>query len=265
MTLRRGRRRILGAVLTLICVVVSGCTSGSSAEPADEPAIVTTTSPVPGAIVAGQFETRSPHEVLVATVRPEVRRVDTFDAPGGAPVRFELSMRNPWYFDTRLVFLVLEGREGDAWLRVSLPTRPNGSTAWIRATDVTLQSHRKHVTVSLGERKVRVFDDGGLILETSAVIGARSTPTPVGRFFINLSLPQSNPRGAYGSWILGLSGFSEALSTFNGGLPALALHGTGRPDQVGQALSNGCIRVPNHIIERLVDVLPLGTPVDVVA
>jgi lipoprotein-anchoring transpeptidase ErfK/SrfK len=39
------------------------------------------------------------------------------------------------------------------------------------------------------------------------------------------------------------------------------MHGTNRPDLLGSAASNGCIRMPDEVIQRLRDTLPLGTPV----
>jgi hypothetical protein len=40
-----------------------------------------------------------------------------------------------------------------------------------------------------------------------------------------------------------------------------ALHGTNRPETVGQAVSHGCVRLRNEDIARLYDIVPVGTPV----
>jgi hypothetical protein len=40
-----------------------------------------------------------------------------------------------------------------------------------------------------------------------------------------------------------------------------ALHGTNQPSSIGQAVSHGCIRLRNEDIERLYNLVPLGTPV----
>jgi lipoprotein-anchoring transpeptidase ErfK/SrfK len=55
------------------------------------------------------------------------------------------------------------------------------------------------------------------------------------------------------------------LDMFDGGLPEIAIHGTNQPELMGQARSNGCIRLPNDAIQRLAEVVPLGTPVEIVA
>jgi hypothetical protein len=209
--------------------------------------------------------TLAPWQVLVAVANPEITELQTFDAPGGNPVTFELPLRNPWYFGGELALLVEQGRETDEWLHVAIPTRPNGTTAWIHRADVTIRSHRVHVQIALGERRVRVWDADTLLVDEPAVVGKSSTPTPLGRFFVNARIRHDNEGGAYGPWILSLSGFSEALETFDGGLPEIAIHGTNRPELIGQARSNGCIRLGNDVIRRLADLVPLGTPVEVVA
>jgi hypothetical protein len=207
----------------------------------------------------------APWQVLVAVANPDVTELRTYDAPDGNLVTFEIPLKNPWYFGGELGLLVEEGRETDEWLRVGIPTRPNGTTAWIRRSDVSIRSHRVHIEISLGERRLRAWDGETLLVDEPAVIGKAATPTPVGEFFVNARIRRDNPGGAYGPWILSLSGFSEVLETFDGGLPELAIHGTNNPGLLGQPGSNGCIRVHNDAVIRLSDVVPLGTPVSVVA
>lgn len=40
-----------------------------------------------------------------------------------------------------------------------------------------------------------------------------------------------------------------------------ALHGTNKPETIGQAVSHGCIRLRNEDIAHLYDVVPVGTPI----
>ena len=65
----------------------------------------------------------------------------------------------------------------------------------------------------------------------------------------------------YSSFALGLNGWSEALESFNGGAPQIAVHGTNQPELQGLAVSNGCIRVPNDVATALGAAAPLGTSV----
>ncbi len=168
---------------------------------------------------------------------------------------------DPTQFDGPRVFLAHE-TDGE-WLKVSLPIQPNGSTGWIRAEDVTLEEIFFRAEVDLANYQLTVWDGAEVVVQTTAAIGTPSTPTPLGDFFVRDIIP-SRSSGSYGSYILGLSGFSETLETFNGGLPAIAIHGTNRPDLVGQQVSNGCIRIPNEFVELLAATVPLGTPVRVV-
>jgi lipoprotein-anchoring transpeptidase ErfK/SrfK len=48
-------------------------------------------------------------------------------------------------------------------------------------------------------------------------------------------------------------------------MPVVAFHGTSKPELIGQAVSNGCIRVPNDAIAKIAATVPVGTPVDIVA
>jgi lipoprotein-anchoring transpeptidase ErfK/SrfK len=60
---------------------------------------------------------------------------------------------------------------------------------------------------------------------------------------------------------LGISGFSEVRYEFARGPGQLAFHGTPRPNEVGQNLSNGCVRVPDDVVLKIARSAPLGTPV----
>lgn len=265
---RTRRNRLLG--LVAVVTLLAGCASARG-EGVAESANGTPAADVITATVPATETTRPepppllPWQVLVAVAKPEITELVTYDAPGGDPVSFELPMTNPWYFGGELALLVEEGRETDDWLRVALPVRPNGTTAWIKRSDVDIRTHRVHADVSLGERRLRVWDADTLLVEAPVVIGTPATPTPLGRFFVNARIEHANPGGAYGPWILSLSGYSEALDTFDGGLPVIAIHGTNRPNLMGTASSNGCIRVTNDVVTQLASLVPLGTPVTISA
>ena len=54
-------------------------------------------------------------------------------------------------------------------------------------------------------------------------------------------------------------------TTFAGGEGVIGLHGTNAPDLLGTAASHGCVRVENDTITALASMIPLGTPVTVLA
>ena len=147
-----------------------------------------------------------------------------------------------------------------------LPIRPNGASGWIKASDVTLGQSDYEIRIELGAHKLTLLKLGQPVLDSGVVIGADKTPTPVGKFYVTDPLDlHSQPNAGYGVFALGISGYSDVLTSFKGGPGQLAVHGTSNPGQVGQNISNGCVRVPNDIIEQIAAQAPLGTPVTIVA
>ena len=224
----------------------------------------TTTEPDPG-VTTTTVRPPDEHETFVATIRPEISELLPVTEPEGDElVELEFRVTNPTYFGNPLVLRVTERTPDGTWLKVQIPVRPNGTEGWIRSSDAELSSHSIRARVDVTQRRVEVWDGDALIAETDAVVGKASTPTPLGTFFVN-DLVEKFEGSAYGPFILSLSGFSEALETFGGGIPVIAIHGTNRPELVGGAHSNGCIRVPNEVIRSLVELVPMGTPVEIVA
>ena len=146
--------------------------------------------------------------------------------------------------------------------KVQLPIRPTGATGWVRAVDVRLRTVRTRIAVDLSQRRITLFRDGRAVLVTTAVIGAPSTPTPTGRFYVNQRLLAANPTGAYGPGAVGISAFSPVLLGWAQGGP-IAIHGTNAPDMLGSAVSHGCLRVRNTDIRRLLRLAEEGTPVEI--
>ena len=88
-------------------------------------------------------------------------------------------------------------------------------------------------------------------------------PTPQGLFALSEIVPQSNPRGFYGPFILTLSAHSDRLSDFDGGQGQVAIHGTNLPGLLGGAVSHGCVRMPNTGIKKVAKLVPPGAPVEI--
>jgi hypothetical protein len=168
---------------------------------------------------------------------------------------------NPTYFKNPLVFDVVQDQ--GAWLRVSLLARPNHQTGWIRRSDVTLSTTRYRLVLRLSTFDLQAFAGDRKIVETHVVVGRPDTPTPLGTFFLTEKI-QKWEGSAYGPWILATSAYSETLDSFSGGLPQVAFHGTNEPQLIGTRASNGCIRMPDAVDQKLHDLLPAGTPVTIV-
>ena len=200
---------------------------------------------------------------LVASSRTST--LDIHAEPGTLRPYMDLDADNPW--GQRLQLLVVgnaDDEDGDIWLRVQLPIWPNGQEGWVSASDVRLRRATDRVLVDLSDRRLVLMRDGEPVDRLAVAIGASSTPTPPGRYFVWARVVTDRPGGPYGSFILGLSGFSETIEPWTEwpGQPRLAIHGTDDPDDAGHAVSNGCVRVLNALLRGLRDV-PLGTPVEI--
>ena len=98
----------------------------------------------------------------------------------------------------------------------------------------------------------------------TTAVGRPGTPTPRGSFYVLERLFLRDPGGPYGPGALGLSSFSPVLTNWARGGP-IAIHGTDEASTVGQAVSNGCVRVRNEQMRRLLHDVPAGTPVEIVS
>jgi lipoprotein-anchoring transpeptidase ErfK/SrfK len=148
------------------------------------------------------------------------------------------------------------------WYRVALPTRPNGSTGWTPDTAVSVTKTPLRVFVDLEGRSLRVEEDGQEVFATEVAVGTEENPTPVNGTFVTELIDNVNPDGAYGPYAFGLALHSDTLTEFNGGPGQVGIHGTNRPELIGERVSSGCVRLSNEDIEALVGLqLPLGVPV----
>jgi lipoprotein-anchoring transpeptidase ErfK/SrfK len=253
---RRPRRFAVGAVaLALVLAVVGGfllTSGGGSSKAAPPPPSTTTTTTAPPA---------TPPTGLIATTK--VPTLSVFDQPSPtSKVVTTLSATTDYGLPRTLLATGVQ----TGWLHVLLPIRPNGSSGWVRATDVTTTTTDYQMQIVLSTHHLTLVKAGSPMLETAVVIGKAQTPTPTGRFYVTDPVDlQTNPNGAYGAFAIGLSGFSNVLMSFSGGPGQIAVHGTPYPDQVGQDLSNGCVRVPNTVILQIAKLVPLGTPVTITA
>ena len=147
-----------------------------------------------------------------------------------------------------------------SWYRVKVAMRPNGTVGYVRPSAVDVQEVRTRIVVDLSLRRLSLYRRGRLVLETPVAVGSSSTPTPIGRFYVNQRLIPTNPYGAFGPAALGVSAFSNVLTGWAQGGP-IGIHGTNEPWSIGRAVSNGCIRVPNATLRRLFAATWGGTPV----
>lgn len=166
------------------------------------------------------------------------------------------------------VFLVRERVLGagcrPAWYQVDLPIRPNGIRGWVPAAGLKPYVVRWRIRIEIARRRLIAYESGRERLRLTVAVGSSATPTPTGSFYVFERLFVRDPAGPYGPGALGLSSFSPVLTGWTHGGP-VAIHGTDDARTVGGAVSNGCVRVRNEQMRRLLRDVPAGTPVEIVA
>ena len=236
----------------------------TSATVVPEPVATTTSTTVPEMVtVAGSRLRRGVARpvsapAMVADVKGS--KVGLYSTPGQAEA--DDSFSNPTWEGLPLVFLVQQS-QGE-WLEVQLNTRPNQTTAWVRAADVSLRQVAHRIVVSLAARSMTVYDGQTPIMEAAVAVGTSSTPTPRGNYYVDGAVRTPDPSGVYGPYQVSVAAFSEVLMTFGSGVGQIAMHGTNAPSLVGTAASNGCLRMNNADITRLANTVHIGTPVQIV-
>ncbi len=246
---------IIGALLVAAVVVALLVTSGSSGTPA---ANSTTTSTPRHQVVSGPTPAAPavPAASLVATLSADVPR---YAAPGGPAVG---TVASSWYGEPSALPVIAQ-RSG--YLEVRLQQRPNGSTAWIKATSAALSSTPYYIVIHLGTTRLELYERGHLVLDAPAGIGTAQYPTPTGNFFVAFfALP---PSSGYGPFVVVTSGHSNAISDWEESGDALvAIHGPLGADAeigtTGAQVSHGCVRLHVPDLEQLRPVPP-GTPIDI--
>ena len=264
--LRAGRNRWL--VACAVVVIAGGAIVGAvlSRPSGDDADAAVTPSKVAPITAGGVAPSDAPH--VNASLAPgeailtsTVDALDVYDAPDGTVVQ-KLPRFTYYASDLTLMAIAKNGADGATWYQVSLPAKPNGQTGWVRGADVTVSSTNTVVHVYLAQHELELLVGDDVAMTAAVAVGDPSTPTPLGTFSITDPLDfTANTTGVYGAYALGLSGYSEALDTFDGGPPQIAIHGTNQPKLIGESISNGCIRMTNDSVLDLASRVGLGTPV----
>lgn len=241
----------VAAALVVVLVAV-GC---SRSKPGPRALAVPIASPT--TVAEAPLPPAVPAKSVVATAT--VPSVAVHSDPAAAPVS---TLANPNDYLEPRVFLVKQNL--GEWIEVSLPARPNGSTGWIRASDVVLSETDWRIKVELGAFRLTVSNGAEVVREETVAIGKAGSPTPTGEFYVTDVIETGNPRGPYGTWALGLSAYSDVYTTFAGGPGQVAIHGTNELSSLGRPASAGCVRVEDPAIIALAAQIPRGTPVSIV-
>lgn len=225
---------------------MAAASSPSSAQPAAAPATKASSTAYPKA------------GVILRT------RLAAHASPSGASAVIKVfpQFRSDFRPTTLLVLGEAKDAKGVRWLKLSMPMRPNGRTAWVKATGVQTHPVRRSIVVDLSSRKLRVLQNGKTRFATRVAVGRRGMETPTGsRFYLTATFkPTENFLGAFA---FETSAYSK-LSEWPGG-GVVGLHGTSMPWLLGKAVSHGCIRMSNAAALVLKRLTPPGTPLRIVA
>jgi lipoprotein-anchoring transpeptidase ErfK/SrfK len=173
-----------------------------------------------------------------------------------APVRTTLSKLNVHQCATLMLVRSTRQIGGVTWYDVWLAMRPNFSSGWVRASSVGTYATAAKIVIDVSARRLTVYRGGRLMAGFPVAVGSALCPTPPGLFFVNeKTIP--TPGSPYGALALGLSGFQPRLPTRG----ALAIHGTNDDAIIGQAVSDGCIRMHNADVLKVSRWVPSGSPV----
>lgn len=199
----------------------------------------------------------------LAILRDSARAMSAPDARSA--VLQQVSVQRP-ITGERTVLPVLgrrAGADGVDWLHVLLPGRPDGHTGWIRQRSTDAARTSWQIVVDTSSRRVSVYQHGRLTRVFRAVVGKPSTPTPLGKFFVEEAV-QLRPGDVGAPFALALSARSNVLQEFDGGPGQTALHGLRNVGGVlGSAVSHGCVRLANDAMRWLVVRIGPGVPVTI--
>ncbi len=254
----RGLRAAVGALAVL--AAMTACSSDP--EPtASSPAPVTTPSDT-ASISASPAPSEDPNLFTSTVAYVKGSSVKVYDKPYGEVV-MTLKAKDVLTVPDKTPLVLLAKTVQKDGIEVYLPVRPNGTTGWVEPRDVQLYATDYQLDVFIKDHEL-VLSKGGEELGRYPIgTGRDELPTPGGVYFIRELLAPPNPKGAYGPYAYGLSGYSPVLDNFKGGDAVIGIHGTNDPSSIGKDVSHGCIRLSNDAITELVETwqLPLGTPV----
>jgi lipoprotein-anchoring transpeptidase ErfK/SrfK len=148
---------------------------------------------------------------------------------------------------------------------------PANPTIRIGQTLVVYQA-KWSIKVDCKRFRLYLYEEADRLFKVYAVGIGRQGRTPAGTFAIRNKLIEpdwDSPRGRipYGApghelgtrW-LGITPTGETDRNLTG----YGLHGTWQPETIGQASSNGCVRMANDDVNELYDIVPYNTPVTIV-
>ncbi len=188
------------------------------------------------------------------------KTIPGYNMPNGHKVR---NVASKWLGSPLITPIVAQSHGFD---EIRLPMRPNGSTTWVKATDVLESSTPYRLIVNVKTTHLQLLKNGRVVLNVPVGVGTTTDPTPTGQFFVTFYAKTPGP--GYGPWLMMTSAHSDVIANWaNTGDALISLHGPlGADAQIGTKgarVSHGCIRL--HLADqRRLRVVPDGTPITII-
>ena len=142
------------------------------------------------------------------------------------------------------------------WERIDVPMRPNGQTGWVRRSWLgAARTSHTLIVVNLASESLVLYDHGRAEFSAPVGVGAPSTPTPTGHFWIAEAFPSTS--AFYGPWAFGTTDYATDTEFPDGSI--VGIHGTDQPQLIPGDPSHGCIRMRDPDILKLKALAAIGT------
>ncbi len=178
-------------------------------------------------------------------------------------------VRTNWYTPDGFpeLYLLLKqttDSQGDVWVEIRIPGRPNGRVGWIQRRALG-NFHLTHQLIVVNREKTRMYlySNGRKVWNAPVGIGKPSTPTPTGHFWVREIFKISNPSSGYYPYAFGTTDYSTLTDWPGGGV--VGIHGPYYdPSGIPGHISHGCIRLEVAADGWLAHHVGLGVPVHVI-
>ncbi|HHV71752.1 MAG TPA: L,D-transpeptidase family protein [Clostridia bacterium] len=119
-------------------------------------------------------------------------------------------------------------------------------------TSASSPKGKVRILIDINQQTLTVYDDEKIFKQFPVAVGKPATPSPVGDWKIR------NKAKHWGA------GFGTRWLGLNVPWGTYGIHGTNKPESIGTAASQGCIRMFNRDVEQLYQWVSIGTPVKII-
>ena len=134
---------------------------------------------------------------------------------------------------------------------------------------VTAQELTREIVINIPEFTLYLYENGIVIKKYPIGVGTEIKPSILGETEV-INRVENPTYYPIRWWERGLEPIPPGPDNPVGtrwiglGIPSYGIHGTNNPASIGQAMSSGCIRMYNHDVEELMDLIRIGTKVTLI-